>query len=285
MMTINWGGAGTGAVGGATMGSRLGPWGAVAGGGLGALAGLFGGEGKEAQPGGYQWLQQPEYQNVGTNMGTIWDYLGRGIQALQEGKPPTWFQQWAPLEEYQRKNKLTGTYYGKGAGAAGGNLFGPGILATQQATDIAAGRRGAGAGSNYAKQLQMYGQGMTDIDNYLSQLGATAMQGAEQQYLSSAANLPRGPQGQWMPYGETAYQPSGTESILGAVGQMAPYMQRYQAPTATTGYSPALMNEMNARFGEQMQGLQVAPGAYNPYDYMSYPGGSRNVYNPFGLNQ
>ena len=170
----------------------------------------------------FRSLQNPEYAGAASGMGTMWDYLGKGMQSLQEDKPPTWFQQWAPLEEYQRKNKLRGTYYGTGAGAAGGNQFGPGILATQQATDVAAGRRGAGAGSNMAKQLQQYGQGMSDIDSYLSQLGAGAMQGAETQYLSSAAQLPRGPQGQWSSYEGTPYQPSGGESVMNAVGQMAP---------------------------------------------------------------
>lgn len=184
------------------------------------LSSLFGG-GETVQPTA-TFLQNPQYSGAAPAINQGWSYLSNGLQALQEGKPPTWFQNWRPLEEAQRKNALTGTYYGQGAGAQGGNMFGPGVLATQRSADVRAGRRGAGAGSNYAKQLDMYSQGMSDIDNYLSKLGYEAMNTAEGRYLGGLSSIPQGPQGQWTT-SPGYYQPSAGETIMQGIGNLAPY--------------------------------------------------------------
>lgn len=227
-MATNWGGL-TGSVIGTGIGAFGGPLtagiGGMIGGGIGGMFDPQGG-GTPGQAGGYQWLQNPEYAQATNAMGNYWDYLSGGLQSMQEGKPPTWFQNWRPLEESQRKQALYGTYYGKGAGARGGNQFGPGVLATQSAKDVAAGRRGAGAGSNYAKQLDEYAQAMNDIDEYFSKLGFGAMDTSEQRYLTSfqnSANI-RGPQGQWGSFEGVPFQPSGMQSMMQGVGAMLPYM-------------------------------------------------------------
>lgn len=256
---INWGGAGAGAVGGATLGGLYGSIvpgigtavGAGAGMLLGAMGGGAAGTGEKAQGPGWQWLQNPEYPEVAPAMGTYWDYLAKGLENMQTGQEPEWWKKWRPLEESQRKAALYGTYYGKGAGAQGGNYFGPGVLATQRGADVAAGRRGAGGGSNYAKQLDMYAQGMSDIDDYLSKLGATAMDTAESRYLSAfpASQGIRGPAGQWGSYEGTAYQPSGMESMMQGVGSYLPYLGQ----TASLGSALGNQQQQQAGYGQYGQ--------------------------------
>jgi hypothetical protein len=193
----------------------------------------------KSQPGGAQWLQNPQYSFTEPRMELTSDYVTKGIQALSEGKPPTWWQAYEPVERKKRQKSLYEQYYGGG--------FGPGVLETQQSTDIAAGRRGAGGGSNYAKQLQQYSMGLQDIEDLLTQGGAGAMQTAEQSYIPWSANMPTGPSGQWMTYAgqTTPYQPSALESIAGGVGSMLPYLMAGMG-TGGSNQQPYLNpNEMN----------------------------------------
>ena len=183
------------------------------------------GGGQKATDPGWQWLPTPQLPQAKQAYGNYFDYLSGGLQSLQEGKPPTWFQNWAPLEEKQRKNALTGTYYGKGAGAAGGN-FGPGVLATQQGADVAAGRRGAGAGSNYANQLNQYAYGNKQIDDYLSQLGAGAMQQEETNLMNAfpaSYQISQEP-GAWGSYAGTEAQPSSMQAAGAGLSTAVPYL-------------------------------------------------------------
>jgi hypothetical protein len=260
--------------------------------GMGAAAiGASGGQ--KAQGPGWQWLQNPEYSQATNTMGNYWDYLNNGLTSLQEGKPPTWFQNWRPLEEAQRKNALTGTYYGRGASAAGGygsggaSTFQPGILNTQRSADVAAGRRGAGGGSNYALQLANYGQANKDIDNYMSQLGATAMQNQQTQILGTiqgSGNL-RGPAGQWGSYEGTPYQSSGLQSTMQGLGALAPYMT---AAASNVGTGSNGINQQNGAYA----GYMPNSTAQNYGSYMDQwnPGqnfGSNVMYNgqSYGANQ
>jgi len=265
-MAFDYGSAGGGAITGAQAGSTIAPGigtaiGAVAGG----LLGGFGG-GKKGTAPTWQWLQNPEYQNTRGTMESTWDYLGKGLQSLQEGKPPTWWQNYRPLEEYQRKNALYGQYYGKGAGAQG-NQWGPGILDTQRAADVAAGRRGAGGGSNYAKQLNQYSQGMTEIDKYLSQLGFQAMGQQEQTLLSGVQGMlsGRGPEGQWSSVGGTAAQPGWGSQVLNAVGGLNATQGGFAGATG-----------LNNIFGSSYQGgggVNIPGTQYSTYDRNNTPQG------------
>ena len=238
----------TGSLIGTGIGSFGGPLtagiGGMIGGGIGSMFDKGGGS-QSAQGGGYQWDENPQYSNVENSMGNYWDYLGKSLQAMQMGQPTEGFQQFRANEEYQRKNALRGSYYGAGAGAAGSgpytgegaggygvnmnpgaNYFRPGVLDTQMSQDVRVGRRGAGAGSNYAKQLAIYGQSMNDIDMYLSQLGYADQQNNKTQILNAFQNSGniRGPEGAWHSFEGTSYQPSGMESSMNTLGQLVPYL-------------------------------------------------------------
>ena len=255
----------------------------VAAGGIAAAGsiagGMMSGSGKKGKSGGY--IPQPQEQwlpETAPTLSSMWDYMGKGMQALSEGKPPTWFQRWAPLEEAQRKNKLRGTYWGSGAGAAGGEQFGPGILQTTQAADIKAGRRGSGAGSNYNKQLAEYAQRESEIGDYMTKTGAMAMEGAEGRYLQAASQLPRGMK---MGYGQfegTPYQPSGWESAANALGAAAPYWGDAinNMPTSTT---PGPGGGAPIEFDPNIGGY----GGYTDMDWMNQWDNQRNIsWNPGG---
>lgn len=235
--------------------------------------------GQDAQSGGYQWNATPENPLARRLKTTQYDYLANGLDALAMGKPPTWFQQYRPLEEAQRKNALTGQYYGAGAGAAGskgyagyggsgGNAFAPGVFKQQQAADVAAGRRGSGGGSNYAKQLALYQQQMQDIDNYLSQMGAASMQSAEQTYLSSAGGVSQYAQGQWAPFEGTDYQPSAGQQMGAMVGQMTPYFASMagQLGGGSSQWGQPLNSSTGAQIAQPMYGGQPAQShVYNQF--------------------
>lgn len=201
---------------------------------------LFGSEGTPSQA---TWLQKPQYRNVAPAMESAWDYVSKGLESIQAGKPPTWFQQWRPLEETQRRNALYGTYYG-GGGQAGvlGQGFGPGILEGQRAADIKAGRRGAGAGSNYARQLDQYAKASNELSNYMSQLGAQAMESSEGRYINamSQGGLNQGPEGEWWKQEGT----EGSPGFLSSLAGMIPY-----AIGAATGVPIPPMSTGGGGFG------------------------------------
>jgi hypothetical protein len=235
--------------------------------------------GKSAQAGGYQWNATPENPLAKRLKTTQYDYLANGLDALAAGKPPTWFQQYRPLEEAQRKNALSGQYYGAGAGAAGskgyagyggsgGNAFAPGVFKQQQAADVAAGRRGSGGGSNYAKQLALYQQQMQDIDNYLSQMGAASMQTAEQTYLQGAQGVSQYAQGSWGGFDATEAQASPYQQIGSAVGAMTPYFASMmgQMGGGSSQYGQALNSSTGAQIAQPLYGGQPAQShVYNQF--------------------
>jgi len=171
------------------------------------LGGMFGqltgggGSTGTSTPGGSYWNASPQYGGVRDTMTGVWSqYLPKQLENLQAGRPTQWAQNANALQEYQMKNKLRGQYYGKAAGPEGGNMYGPGMFDQQMGTDIRAGRRGAGAGSNQARQMEAYTTGMSDIDRYIAQLGYQSMGESEGRYLTTLAGLPRGPQGEWANY-------------------------------------------------------------------------------------
>jgi hypothetical protein len=247
MANTDWGSL-IGSILGTGIGSFGGPGtarGAIGGG----IGGMFGG-GNEA---GAQWLQNPQYSFTEPRMQLTSDYVSKGLQALQEGKPPTWFSNWEPIERKKRMGSLYQQYYG-GQDAYGRDTFGPGLLATQVGQDVAAGRVGASGSSNYAKQLANYSGIAQAIDDYLSQLGSQAMETAEGRYLGTSLQIPEGPSGRWEGYEAT---PSAGQTIAGGIGSILPYMNWGTRGTGSIGMN---QNELMNFFNKMRSGSNVNPG-------------------------
>lgn len=216
-MAVNWGGALSGAASGASGGSMFGPgWGTAIGAVGGGLMGMFSPD-EEGTSGEAQWLQNPQW-NTFEEMPIAYRLAGEhtasGLEALESGQYPTWLKNWLDIERKRRMEGLKEGYYGS-------RLTGPGILETQQAGDVAAGRRGSGAGSNYAAQLAQYGKGMFDIEDVLTQTGQGKMGELEQYYTNTLMNPEfYGPKGQWNITPGQAGGPSPMMQGLGALGAL-----------------------------------------------------------------
>jgi hypothetical protein len=213
---------------------------------IGAGASMYGAsQNKSAQPGvpdRYEWANypiRPEYQLAG-------DFLQRGLQRVEEGKAPVWFEQYRPQEEEYRQKKLYEQYFG------GPGTFGTPIIPAQQATEVAAGRRGSPASTNIAKQYYNYSQGLNDIYNLMTNLGYQTRSNVANTYPQQLAQMYQPSQmGQFLHfggYGGTSYQPSGLEQFGTALGATAPYLSYLRQPAASNS-SSYLNDWFNANAG------------------------------------
>lgn len=195
------------------------PWGAITGGlGLGAtaLGGLF----DKETPGEYgaQWLQNPQYGWSEGNLKGLYDYFNQGMSSIQQGKPPSWYQQYEAATKPRQQSNLYQTYFG-------GN-WGPGIMDSLKSYNIQSGVPVGKRGSLMGKQLSDYATQSQKIDEFYSQLGANAMQSSEQLYSQGRLGLGQfqGPQGSWMSYSTPgSYQPSWLTGMGQGLTTLAPY--------------------------------------------------------------
>jgi hypothetical protein len=208
---------------------------ALGGAGLNYL-GASGNRRGQAQPGGFQYLPypiRPEYQEAG-------EFFRNAMQRTQEGRAPVWFERWRPTEEARNFQDIYATYYGGDVTGIGGQpgspvgrRFSAGILDTQRAADVAAGRRGEGAGTNYAAQLEQYARELADARQLMGQLEAQTIgqTGATSAQQLAAMYDPRR-MGEYQAYAGRPYQPSGLEQLGTAISSFAPYAGNlFQQPT------------------------------------------------------
>lgn len=201
--------------------NERGTWAAIAGtigttavlGGAGYLGykGLKGDKGKQAEPGGWNWLQSPQYSFTEPRYRLASDVMMQEMERMQAGELPQWYSGISPILRREMKESM---------------------LPQVQAYDVARGRgRGGAAGQRYAEQVRA-------IDEYIAKLGYGAQRETMGMLPSFATGVPAGPTGQWGAYGSSPYQPTGMEQMMGAFGQVAPWMMMgqmgRQQPTTTT---------------------------------------------------
>ena len=169
------------AVGLAMMGS------AAIGGGLGILGGALNKPDQLKQ--GYDVVQMPQYSWTEPNRKLLSDYLSGGLQSIQAGNPPTWWQNAQPKLQagMSRQNALT--YFGNPGTRQGavGNAMSIGAMA---------GLKGKRAMTPGLQANQEYANREAAINDYLTQLGVNVTQQSENSYMQGLMGMPGGPESQ-----------------------------------------------------------------------------------------
>jgi len=188
-MAFSGSGFGSGAVGGAGLGSMFGPVGMGVGALAGGLMGAFGGGGGAKLEQGYDVVQMPQYSWTERNRGQLADYVAGGLQSIQEGNPPTWWKNAQPKlqQGMSRQNALT--YFGSPGTRQGS-------VGTAMSMGAMAGLKGKRAMTPGNQQLTEYNNRESAINDYLTQLGVNVTQQSEQNYMNTIAGMPGGPETQ-----------------------------------------------------------------------------------------
>ena len=274
-MAWDWGSAGGGAASGALMGSQVMPgWGTAIGGLLGGLGGgMMGGGGQPAEPGGWNWLQNPQYSFTEPRLRLTSDFITQNLNRINQGQFPAWYEGISPLLRKEQKKGLQETYYGGG--------FGPGVLESTQAYDVARGTgRGASAGRNYGTQLQKYAEQSNSIDEYISKMGYEAQREGAYQFPQMSMQMQGGPQGQWGQYGPTEASPSGGQQVMSSIMSMLPYMTSMNKKnTVTPDLSSALSGLMEPNDVTRMFNNYPNSMASGTAPYWDYNSGYQDMYN------
>lgn len=239
------------------------PWGIITG-GLGLGASALGSMFDETTPGSHnaQWLQNPQYGYTEGNMKYLSDYYNRGLQGIQQGKAPQWYQQYEQAKKPRQRQDLYQTYFG-------GN-WGPGIMDQMKSYNVQRGTPAGQQGTLYGKQLSDYATQSEKIDEYFNTMGANAMQQSENTYLQGMRQLPEGPSGQWDIWDtQGSYNPSWLTKVGQGLSSFAPYANEMMgdwnpfAKKSTTDYPEAYM-DANRTMASPYASYDQAENMYGP---------------------
>lgn len=163
-------------------------YGALAGGGMSMMGNMFGNKGQKLEQ-GYDVVQMPQYSWTEPNRKLLADYVSGGLQSIQEGNPPTWWQNAQPKlqQGMSRQNALT--YFGSPGTRSG-------VVNNAMSIGAMAGLKGKRAMTPGNQALTEYANREAQINDYLTQLGVNVTQQSEQNYINTIAGMPGGPETQ-----------------------------------------------------------------------------------------
>jgi len=227
---MNWGGAGQGAMGGAAAGSMFGPWGTAIGAVGGGLIGMFGQQDEETDATyNTQWNQNPQYGYTQPNMDYLSNYYNQGLNQLQAGKAPLWYQQYEQAQKPRQKMNASQMYFG-------GSPYGGAGLMDQNLSQMV--KMGTPAGKRPTQQgklLDSYANQSRMIDEYFTTGGSNAMRDTEAMYLGGMRNLPEGPSGSWSQWQTPGSYQQGMGGQIASAGiAMSPWLGN-RGTTGNTG--------------------------------------------------
>ena len=256
-------------------GSLLGGVGGLVG-GVASLAGSLGSNQNQLKQ-GYDIVQMPQYSWTEPNRKLLSDYLSGGLQSIQAGNPPTWWQNAQPQLQagMSRQNALT--YFGS-PGTRTGNVN------NAMAMGSMAGLKGKRAMTPGMQQLNEYANRESAINDYLTQMGVQVTQQSENSYMQGLQGMPGGPETSIVNLmGGTTQGNQWANQIAplaNALGQQN-WGNMFSQPTGgMTGFNPSTMstpptaysNAVNMPYNQS--GFDPASYAGNNYSMMpsSWPG-------------
>ncbi len=243
-----------GAASGAMMGSAFGPIGTVVGGALGALSGFGTKKGKEGTQ-GIMVQPLPQYSWTEPRLRLTSDYLTQNIERMGRGEMPVWWDKASKNLNQGMKKNLYETYYGRPGERTG-------VMQTAMQAGALGGVGPKGMVSNVRRASQDYASKSSQIDQYLTGLGADIMRQQEGMYLSESRSQPVGP-----PVATMGYQTQGTPSTN-------PYTSLLSSMGGMMG-SGGLQGMLGGFFGGGSSGAGTMPGNY-------ITGTNSSTYTPVG---
>lgn len=171
-MGFDWGGASSGAAGGAMMGAKTGNPYVAAGGAV--LGGLMGGFGKKKDKGGLQEIWPQWKFNPGAEAGyrSAWGNIQNQQEALSRGELPSYFQRYQQSARKAMADPLYRTYFGSGGSQ------GAGVLNRNFEAASLAGANPKAATRAMSKGLYDYSNQVQQIDQTMNEMGFNWMNSA-----------------------------------------------------------------------------------------------------------